>query len=196
MRCFKSKKINETQKYVFKAKNSDSLFFWNKSTTQTCAVKSLKSKQFWYFWQGSSPNHLLFWKVFIFWSKIYKLPSGKHSDLFTQRKYSGEKFMTACQSDPWSSLGSPTSRMRKAPQCCWVMGVREEVGQMAIFLQPMTSSLLSIAAFSPHQKQRQPLTIRRLLSLKVHASGKNHYRLFHVCLSHALFQRASNCSIK
>lgn len=127
MRCFKSKKINETQKYVFKAKNSDSLFFWNKSTTQTCAVKSLKSKQFWYFWQGSSPNHLLFWKVFIFWSKIYKLPSGKHSDLFTQRKYSGEKFMTACQSDPWSSLGSPTSRMRKAPQCCWVMGVREEV---------------------------------------------------------------------
>lgn len=80
-------------------------------------------------------------KVFIFWSKIYKLPSGRHSDgLFTQRKYSGEKFMTACQSDPWSSPGSCTSRMRKAPPCCWVMEAAEEVSQMAISLQPATSS--------------------------------------------------------
>ncbi len=93
-------------------------------------------------------------KVFIFWSKIYKLPSGRHSDgLFTQRKYSAEKFMTACQSDPWSSPGSRTSRMRKAPQCCWVMGLQRRWARWPSLSSLWHPPFLAIAALSPHHKQ-------------------------------------------
>ena len=70
---------------------------------------------------GKNPTQAIFcfWKVFIFWSKIYKLPSGQRSDgLFTQRKYSGEKFMAACQSDP---LALPISWIREVPQRCWMI---------------------------------------------------------------------------
>lgn len=166
----------------------DKFFSWNKTTSGIFFLRlrwgPQKVNNF-PFWQWDPPQNRFCFEKYLFCDSrfiSYRLPVGNAQLEYLPKENIAVKNSCLRVSLTPGHLLAPTSAMRKAPQCCWVMGVREEVGQTVVSPQPVTSSPALHAPLFTTSETWQQLTTKHAPSLKAHVSGKNRYRLFHVCL--------------